>query len=233
MEAAVQGGPGGRVMLGQHELQQELAQGDFGEQVLAIHHHHHHHHHRHHHHHHHNHNHRHHHRHQVMAWRGLQALSGGTLADMFPPMDRGMGMGMGGGQVREKEQQEEKIKGMKTFSKQKSHVSKPVQAGFNNFTMAMAQAAQAQQAQENMMRLQQQQQQQQQQVGEVGGAGREAGPPGAGCGVTPAAGRRVRAAFQAVWRGRPVRAVPAQGVPAAAPQPGDGQALPGEGAGGN
>ena len=29
------------------------------------------------------------------------------------------------------------------------------QAGFNNFTMAMAQAAQAQQAQENMMRLQQ------------------------------------------------------------------------------
>ena len=37
----------------------------------------------------------------MMAWRGLQALSGGTLADMFPPMDRGMGMGMGGpgGQV--------------------------------------------------------------------------------------------------------------------------------------
>ena len=68
----LQGGPGGRVMqLGQHELQQELAQADFGE--------------------------------QMMAWRGLQALSGGTLADMFPPMDRGMpGMGMGGpgGQVR-------------------------------------------------------------------------------------------------------------------------------------
>ena len=37
----------------------------------------------------------------MMAWRGLQALSGGTLADMFPPMDRGMNMGMGGpgGQV--------------------------------------------------------------------------------------------------------------------------------------
>merc|ERR1719494_1038379 len=84
-------------MLGQHELQQELAQADFGE--------------------------------QMMAWRGLQALSGGTLADMFPPMDRGMpGMGMGG---------------------------PGGQAGFNNFTMAMAQAAQAQQAQENMMRLQQ------------------------------------------------------------------------------
>ena len=67
----LQGGPGGRVMLGQHDLQQELAQADFGE--------------------------------QMMAWRGLQALSGGTLADMFPPMDRGMpGMGMGGpgGQVR-------------------------------------------------------------------------------------------------------------------------------------
>ena len=66
----LQGGPGGRVMLGQHDLQQELAQADFGE--------------------------------QMMAWRGLQALSGGTLADMFPPMDRGMpGMGMGGpgGQV--------------------------------------------------------------------------------------------------------------------------------------
>jgi len=94
----LQGGPGGRVMqLGQHELQQELAQADFGE--------------------------------QMMAWRGLQALSGGTLADMFPPMDRGMpGMGMGG---------------------------PGGQAGFNNFTMAMAQAAQAQQAQENMMRLQQ------------------------------------------------------------------------------
>jgi hypothetical protein len=32
----LQGGPGGRVMLGQHEaaLQQELAQADFGEQVL-------------------------------------------------------------------------------------------------------------------------------------------------------------------------------------------------------
>lgn len=85
-------------MLGQHELQQELAQADFGE--------------------------------QMMAWRGLQALSGGTLADMFPPMDRGMpGMGMGG--------------------------PGGPQAGFNNFTMAMAQAAQAQQAQENMMRLQQ------------------------------------------------------------------------------
>ena len=87
---------GGRMMLGQHDLPQELAQADFGE--------------------------------QMMAWRGLQALSGGTLADMFPPMDRGMGMGMGG---------------------------PGGQAGFNNFTMAMAQAAQAQQAQENMMRLQQ------------------------------------------------------------------------------
>ena len=68
----LQGGPGGRVMLGQHDLQQELAQADFGE--------------------------------QMMAWRGLQALSGGTLADMFPPMDRGMpGMGMGGpgGQVQD------------------------------------------------------------------------------------------------------------------------------------
>ena len=95
VEGLVQGGPGGRVMLGQHELQQELAQGDFGEQVLdmpVMHDDHDHHHDRHRHH--------RHHRAQVMAWRGLQALSGGTLADMFPPMDRGMGMGMGGGQVQ-------------------------------------------------------------------------------------------------------------------------------------
>ena len=73
---------GGRMMLGQPDLPQELGQAEFGEQVggqgregdpMA----------------------------QMMAWRGLQALSGGTLADMFPPMDRGMGMGMGGpgGQV--------------------------------------------------------------------------------------------------------------------------------------
>ena len=110
----LQGGPGGRVMqLGQHELQQELAQADFGE--------------------------------QMMAWRGLQALSGGTLADMFPPMDRGMpGMGMGGpgGQVRCPLNLNCLLKLL-------------LQAGFNNFTMAMAQAAQAQQAQENLMRLQQ------------------------------------------------------------------------------
>ena len=71
----------------------------------------------------------------MMAWRSLQALQGGTLADMFPPMDRSLGMGMGGpgGQVG--------------------------RAGQHGLWLAMAQA-QAQQA-ENMMRLQQQQQQQQ------------------------------------------------------------------------
>merc|ERR1719189_2585317 len=51
------------------------------------------------------------------------------------------------------------------------------QAGFNNFTMAMAQAAQAQQAQENMMRLQQ--------AGEFGPHSKQFGMPGPGNGFQP------------------------------------------------
>eukprot|EP00092_Neocalanus_flemingeri_P005088 GFUD01005471.1.p1 GENE.GFUD01005471.1~~GFUD01005471.1.p1 ORF type:complete len:776 (+),score=261.45 GFUD01005471.1:80-2407(+) len=96
---------------------------------------------------------------QAMAWRGLQALQGGTLADMFPSMDRQMGqfggmdrqMGHGGHPG--------------AMDRGMGHAGYPGAMpgtngqGFNNYTVAMAQA-QAAQAQENMMRLQQLQQSQ-------------------------------------------------------------------------
>lgn len=98
------------------------------------------------------------------AMRGLQALQGGTLADMFPSMERGMGqfgglerqMGQGGhhGQM-------DRGVGPTGFP---GAMAGNGGQGFNNYTVAMAQAAQAQaaqaQAQENMMRLQQLQQSQ-------------------------------------------------------------------------
>jgi len=95
---------------------------------------------------------------QAMALRGLQALQGGTLADMFPNMERG-GMGQFGGLERQ-------LGGSGHPGQMERGVGFPGPLpgnsgqGFNNYTVAMAQAAQAAQAQENMMRLQQLQQNQ-------------------------------------------------------------------------
>ena len=85
----------------------------------------------------------------MMGWRGLQALQGGTIADMFTGVDRQFGL-LGNNLDRQ------------AGIEPRGHPAPgfpgpglPV-SGFNNFSVAMAQA---QQAQENMMRLQQLQQQ--------------------------------------------------------------------------
>merc|ERR1719225_880908 len=75
----------------------------------------------------------------MMGWRGLQALQGGTIVDMFG-VDRQFGM-------------MERQNGMERHSGPGFPGALPV-SGYNNFSMAMAQ-----QAQENMIRLQQLQQQ--------------------------------------------------------------------------
>ena len=84
----------------------------------------------------------------MMGWRGLQALQGGTIADMFTGVDRQFGL-LGNNLERQA--------GMEPRHPAPGFPGPglPV-SGFNNFSVAMAQA---QQAQENMMRLQQLQQQ--------------------------------------------------------------------------
>ena len=92
----------------------------------------------------------------MMGWRGLQALQqGGTIADMFPGVDRQFGaqlLGGAGGMERQNPGMEPRHPGP-----HQTPQGFPV-SGFNNFSVAMAQAQQAQAA-ENMMRLQQLQQQ--------------------------------------------------------------------------
>jgi len=87
----------------------------------------------------------------MMGWRGLQALQGhGTIADMFTGVDRQFGLfGAGAGGMERGQNLEPRHPAAPGFP-----AALPV-SGFNNFTVAMAQAQQA----ENMMRLQQLQQQ--------------------------------------------------------------------------
>ena len=89
----------------------------------------------------------------MMGWRGLQALQGvqgGTLADMFTGVDRQFGL-LGNNLERQGGMEPRHPAPGPGFPGGALPVS-----GFNNFSVAMAQA---QQAQENMIRLQQLQQQ--------------------------------------------------------------------------